>query len=254
MRMRSFRLLAMLVVSGTMFGHSGQLLAPHDLLHAWSFDPGIIIPLSSTALLFARGARDIRGVSRTRAACFWSGWTFVYLSLTSPLHALGDVLFSAHMTQHELLMLVAGPLLVLSRPLVPMLWGLPIKWRKALGQWSKQSTVQHTWRATTRPLMAWWIHATALWIWHAPQLFEATLKSDWIHSLQHLSFLTSALLFWWSLFCAQRRVGYGANVLYVFTTAVHTSILGALLTFSHSVWYPIYSATTQPWGLSPLED
>jgi putative membrane protein len=85
-------------------------------------------------------------------------------------------------------------------------------------------------------------------------LFQATLSSDWIHSAQHISFLGSALLFWWSLFYAEGRTGYAFSVLYIFTTAVHTSILGALLTFAGSVWYPVYSATTTAWGLSPLED
>ncbi len=56
------------------------------------------------------------------------------------------------------------------------------------------------------------------------------------------------------MFYADSRTAYGANVLYVFTTAVHTSILGALLTFSHVLWYPAYSSKTHLWGLTPLED
>jgi cytochrome c oxidase assembly factor CtaG len=103
-------------------------------------------------------------------------------------------------------------------------------------------------------MTAWWVHAAALWGWHIPRLFDATLESDWIHSAQHLSFLGSALLFWWSLFYAHGEARYGASVLYVFTTAVHTSILGALLTFSSGVWYPAYLRTTSAWGLTPLED
>jgi putative membrane protein len=235
-------------------GHEGEPLEPHDLWGAWSFDPGIIIPLALTAIVFTVGARTSRGVSRAQFACFWSGWIFLVLSLVSPLHPLGEALFSAHMAQHEILMLAAAPLLVLSRPLVPMLWGLPMAWRRGLGQWSKRPSVQRMWRGLTRPFAAWWIHAVALWIWHAPQLFQATLNNEWIHSAQHLSFLGSALLFWWSLFYAHGRGSYGASVLYIFTTAIHTSILGALLTFARSVWYPAYSRTTQAWRLTPLED
>jgi putative membrane protein len=158
------------------------------------------------------------------------------------------------MAQHEILMLVAAPLLVLSRPLVPMLWALPIAWRRGLGGWSKTPGVQHVWRMITQPLTAWWVHAAALWLWHAPNLFQATLGSAWIHSLQHLSFFGSALLFWWSLFYAHGRASYGASFLYVFTTAVHTSILGALLTFAKTTWYPAYASTTSAWSLTPLED
>jgi putative membrane protein len=75
-----------------------------------------------------------------------------------------------------------------------------------------------------------------------------------VHAAQHASFFLSALLFWWSLLYARGRAGYGLGVLYIFTTAVHTSILGALLTFAPSVWYPAYAPGTRAWGLSPLED
>jgi putative membrane protein len=226
----------------------------HDLWQAWSFDPGIVIPLALTAFLYARGARPLRGVSIRQLFFFWSGWLFLVIALLSPLHPLGEVLFSAHMTQHEILMLVAAPLLVLARPLAPMLWGLPMGWRKGLGRWSKGTMVRRSWRAVTNPFTAWWLQAAALWLWHAPSLFQATLKSDWVHAAQHASFLLSALLFWWSLFYASGRASYGASFLYIFTTAIHTSILGALLTFAHSVWYPAYGTAAQAWGLTPLED
>ncbi len=66
--------------------------------------------------------------------------------------------------------------------------------------------------------------------------------------------LLSALLFWWALFYAHGRRAYGSGVLYIFTTAIHTGILGALLTFAPRLWYPAYSKTTQAWGLTPLQD
>jgi len=73
--------------------------------------------------------------------------------------------------------------------------------------------------------------------------------------LQHLSFLGSALLFWWALIHGrQGLMGYGAAVLYMFTTSVHSGVLGALINFAHSVWYPAYATTTTSWGLTPLED
>jgi cytochrome c oxidase assembly factor CtaG len=158
------------------------------------------------------------------------------------------------MVQHEVLILLCAPLLVLSRPLVPMLWGLPLPWRRAIGRATKSPPVQRQWRRLTDPLSAWSLHAIALWVWHAPKLFQATLVSDWVHTAQHLSFLLSALLFWWSLFYSHGRPGYGLSVLYVFTTALHTSILGVLLTFAPSLWYPAYAGTTSAWGLTPLQD
>ena len=86
-------------------------------------------------------------------------------------------------------------------------------------------------------------------------LFRQPSRSDWIHAAQHVSFFGSALLFWWSLvlFAPGPRATELA-VLYLFTTAMHTSILGALLTFARTVWYPAYSPTAPQWGLSALED
>jgi putative membrane protein len=234
--------------------HAGELLEPHDLWSAWQFTPGVVIPLALTALLYVRGARLSRGISSCRAALFWSGWIVLTLSLVSPLHSLGEVLFSAHMVQHELLILAAAPLLVLSRPLVPLLWGLPFEWRRTAGRWSKVWAVERTWRGLTAPSAAWLLHAVALWAWHAPGMFQATLTSEWAHTAQHLSFLGTALLFWWSLFYTHGRLSYGASFLYVFTTSVHTSILGALLTFAPSLWYPAYGERTAAWGISPLAD
>jgi putative membrane protein len=159
------------------------------------------------------------------------------------------------MTQHELLMLVAAPLIVLGRPLIAFMWALPLGWSRGLGNWAKAGWVQKTWYALTIPLVAWIVHAVALWSWHIPKLFEAVLYNEWIHTLQHLSFLLSALLFWWALIHGRQGwMGYGAAVLYVFTTSIHSGLLGALLTFSHSVWYPSYIGLTTSWGLTPIED
>ena len=236
------------------FAHEGEPLEPHDLWSAWSFDAGIVIPLLVAAFLYLRGARTSRGITAKQQAYFWSGWTILALSLVSPLHPLGEVLFSAHMAQHEILMLVAAPLLVLSRPLVAFLWGLPFGWRREVGAWSKTRAVQRGWSRLTDSMTAWWLQAIALWGWHAPPMFQATIGNAWVHAAQHASFLGTALLFWWALFYAQGERNYGAGVFYVFTTAVHTGILGALLTFAPRLWYPAYAATAPAWGLTPLED
>lgn len=234
--------------------HQSGSLHPDELWTGWKLEPGAVIPLVLAACLYAAGARSSRGVTRRQSVCFWSGIGTLAFALISPLHPLGEALFSAHMTQHEVLMLLAAPLLVLSRPLVPFLWGMPPRWRRAVGQWAKAPPVQKTWRSLTRPFTASWIHAAALWSWHAPILFQATLRDEWVHTAQHLSFFLSALLFWWSLFYTRAPIGHGRSVFYVFITAVHTGILGALLAFSPIVLYPAYSATAPLWGLTPLQD
>jgi putative membrane protein len=103
--------------------------------------------------------------------------------------------------------------------------------------------------------VAFIVHGVALWVWHIPFLFQATLTNDLVHTLQHASFLGSALLFWWAIIYGKRGVAsYGAGVLYLFVTSVHSGILGALLTFTRRVWYPIYAPTAAEWGLTPIED
>ncbi len=236
------------------FAHTGEPLQPDDLWSAWEFDWGVVIPLIFSATLYATGSAKHVGLTRFQKLCFWLGWLSLVLALLSPIHPLGEVLFSAHMVQHEILMLISAPLLVLSKPLVTFLWALPIEWRRTLGRWSKESYVHRSWTFLTDPFTAWFMHAAAIWGWHIPYMFQLTLKSDLAHAAQHLSFFGSGLLFWWAVFYARGRRAYGAAILYVFTTAIHTGILGALLTFSPRIWYPAYVKTTSAWGLTPIED
>ena len=242
--------------------HGGKPHGPEDVWKTWGWEPLVVISLALSGWLYARGVRRLwresgkgAGIRKWEAAAFAGGWLALFVALVSPLHPLGRVLFSAHMTQHEILMLVAAPLLVLGRPLIPYLFALPIDWRRRLGQAGKASWLRGSWGALTNPLVAWAVHALALWIWHAPALFQATIDDEFIHTLQHLSFLVSALFFWWSLAHSRRSLmGYGAAVLYVFTTSVHSGALGALITFASTLWYPAYAETTSPWGLTSLED
>ena len=242
--------------------HDGQPLAPHDLWSAWSWEPLVVVPLLLSAWLYVRGVQALwrnagfgRGVARWEVAAFAAGWVTLALSLVSPLHRLGEVLFSAHMAQHEVLMVVAAPLLVLGRPVIPFLWALTPAWRRVAGTWSATAAVSTTWRLATLPLFAWALHAVAIWLWHAPSLYQATLGNETVHTIQHLSFLGTSLLFWWAVLHRMgSRLARPAAVIYLFTTAGHTSLLGALLTFSPRLWYPLYDATTTPWGLTPLED
>ena len=237
--------------------HPGQPLEPHDLLtrQAWTFDPLIVVPLVLTAVLYSRGNKAGRGIARWEAFAFWAGWTTLAIALVSPVHAMGEALFAAHMTQHELMMLVAAPLRVLGRPLVPYIWALPPTWRRGLARPFTSPAFERLWRQASDPLPSFCLHGAALWTWHVPRLYEVTVSNDLVHTAQHLSFLASALLFWWSLLRNPRTTGqYGIAAVYVFGTAMHSSILGALLTFAPVVWYPVYSETTWAWGLTALED
>jgi cytochrome c oxidase assembly factor CtaG len=195
-----------------------------------------------------------RGVNRGEVACFIAGWLVLAAALMPPVHTLGEVLFSVHMVEHELLMAAAAPLLVLGRPLITFLWALPQSARRDLGSLSRAGPVHGVWFFATSALVAWTVHALALWIWHLPALFEAALASEAVHSLQHVSFLGAALLYWTSLLRPRRDAeSRGAAVISLFATTLHSSILGALLTLGTVAWYPLYGDRSA-WGLTALED
>jgi len=251
-----------LAFAATAHAHGDAAPGARSPWSVWTWDAWTVALLGLSALLYARGLAALwresgvgHGVRRWEAASFAAGWIVLALALVSPLHSVGELLFSVHMTQHEVLMLVAAPLLALSRPLLAFLWGMPLAWRRTVGRAARRAPVQRSWRGVTNPLVAWCVHAVALWIWHVPALFQATLHSDLAHALQHASFLLSALLFWWALIHrGPGWMGYGAAVLYVFTTSLHGGLLGALLTLAPHPWYPAYARTAPEFGLTALED
>ncbi|MFL5448051.1 MAG: cytochrome c oxidase assembly protein, partial [Gemmatimonadales bacterium] len=102
--------------------HDGRPLTPHVLWTAWSFEPAVVIGLALTGFLYLFGLRRLwhnagsgHGVRYREALFFALGWAGLAVALISPLHQMGEALFSAHMAQHELLMVLAAPLLVLGR-------------------------------------------------------------------------------------------------------------------------------------------
>ena len=231
---------------------------PGELWSAWTLEAGVVLPIVAALLLYARGLHNVwsragegRGVRHWQAWCFAGGMLTLALSLTSPLHALGGALFSAHMTQHVLLMGVAAPLIVLGAPLTAFTWALPHRGRRAVAHVLGTGPLGTVWKFLITPVVAWLLHAAAIWIWHAPPLYAATVTSELAHTAQHVSFIGTALLFWWAL---RDRPRHGIAVLYLFTTAVHSSLLGALLAFSPDVFYAPYELTAPVWGFTALED
>ncbi len=240
--------------------HEGAPLAPHDLWGAWSWEPAVLAGLGLTAVLYARGMHRLRArtgrrvdARRREAVSFWAGWVVLAIALVSPLHPLGEALLSAHMVQHELIMVLAAPLLVLGRPLVVSLWGLSPRWRRGAG--AVLGGLRRIWRPISRVEVAWLLHAVAVVGWHSPSLYQATMDSSLMHGLQHTSFLLTALLFWWAVLSgAMLRGRHGAAIMALFATMVYTGGLGALLTLGRTLWYPAYGEAAPLWGLTPLED
>jgi cytochrome c oxidase assembly factor CtaG len=221
----------------------------------WNLDPVAIGSLLLFAGLYISGLRHMPKKIRRDAGWFFSGWIALVIALISPIHRLGGWLFSVHMIQHEMLMVAAAPLLILGRPGIVALRALPTGAARGLMHGLEKAGWIELWETITRPGLAWLIHGFALWIWHVPAFFELTFSHVWIHALQHLSFFGSALLFWYSLFRDRREESrFAAGILSLFTTAIHTSVLGALITFSPKPLYPSYIARAPYWGFSALQD
>jgi putative membrane protein len=216
----------------------------------------------ATAVAYAAGVTRLwrsagvgHGVDRRQVAAFICGWLALAVALLSPLDALAEQLFTAHMAQHELLMVVAAPLIALASPLVVFIWALPHRGRRNVMRVMRRRRIAAAWTAITAPTVVWLVHGLALWIWHMPALYDAALRSEVVHAAQHLCFFLSASLFWWGIAHGRYgRAGYGVAVVYVFATAMHSGVLGALLTFSPHVWYPLYERSATTFGLTPLED
>jgi putative membrane protein len=215
-----------------------------ELLDGW-----VVIPLFGAIVLYGIGSSRVwRGA---RALAYFTGWLTLVLALLSPFHSLAEHLFTWHMVEHEIIMAVSAPLLVLGRPIGVLLWGLPHAVRLRLTHAVRHYVVQRVWSWLTRPLNATLIHGLAIWVWHAPVLFDAAVTHEVLHRLQHLSFLVSALLFWYSLLRTSRS---GEALWHLFFTMLHTSLLGALLALSPRVLYAAQTAHSLAWGLTPLED
>jgi putative membrane protein len=225
----------------------------------WTIDPAVLAPLAFGGLLYAVGLVRLwwsagygRGVGGWQAVVFCMGWIVMAVALVTPLHDESRKFFTAHMVEHELVMTVAAPLLVVSGPLPVLLWAFPRAWRRNLARAVGTMGYLLGWDILSRPLAATIVHAAAIWIWHIPAIFDAALGSEFLHWMQHLSFLVTALLFWWSVLDARNRSG--AGVALIFVTALHTSFLGILLALARQPLFPGQARVAAAWGADPLLD
>jgi putative membrane protein len=258
--------------TGLLIAFGAAPAAAHDASGAlssastWSYDPWLLTPLYLVGIGFYVGTQKIwaaagfdHGVHRRQVAAFWAGWLVLGLAITSPLHWLGERLFSAHMIEHELMMVVAAPLIAYAKINGALLWSLPQSWRPVIGRLPTTGMIATCWRAISHPVTATALHGLALWIWHAPPFYRLALENTAAHRLQHVSFFVSGLLFWWVLFHGRgrersSRVRDGISVACLFITVLHSGLLGALLTLSPRVWFPQQGLLAADFGLTPLED
>jgi putative membrane protein len=253
------------------WGDAAQGSPAHDGAHGhgagawtWNLRPEVLGALGALVLLYARGLHNLwssaglgRSVSRRQAGAFGVAVGALVLALVSPIDVLAGQLGWVHMLQHELIMMVAAPLLVLGSTLNVLLWSLPRPARRLFG---RSTRPLRTWRIQGyifwQPVALWLLFAATIWSLHLPALYLGALRHRALHDVQHLLFLVTACLFWRVLLdpLSRLRLSPILGVLYLFTTTLHASALGVFMAFSPQVWYPDYERTTPAWNLAPLED
>jgi cytochrome c oxidase assembly factor CtaG len=232
-------------------------------LRSWVFDPWLLGALLVAAGVYLRGWLGLnrRDPSRWQVghlAAFFGGLVTIYLALASPIEPFAALLLRVHMVQHLLLMMVAPPLLWLGAPLFPLLRGLPrflrVFW---VGPFLSSPWLRRFFERLTHPLKALLLFTAATWFWHLPPVYDLALRSSAWHYLQHICFLGTALLFWYSIvrpYPARPRWSSWLLLPVLLLADLSNTVLSALLTFSDRVLYPYYAEVPRLGGLSALQD
>jgi len=264
------------VVSGSTFAPAELVHDVEALLRSW---PSILkaalgpwsfrLDVSAVVLLFSLGyligwrrlkKRRSRSGETLELGLYLASQAALSIAILSPLDRLGASLFTAHMIQHELLMMVAAPLLLLSNPLPVFLWSLPRDLRLRLGGLlTRDALLRRCLRGVTRMTVALPLYLVLFWSWHYPPVFESALRSGLIHDLQHLSFFLIGVIFWWPIINPAPRVHgpipFGFRIFYVVAAALPTMLpVMALALLAQRVLYPYYAAAPRPWGIAALQD
>jgi len=214
---------------------------------SWTFDPLQIVPTILMATLYGRRVWTLRArgtdVPTWRIGLFATGIFTLLVALVSPVHAIGEQLFSFHMLQHVLLGDLA-PLALLAGLTGPIL-------RPALA-------FLHRLRFLAHPLVALPLWAVDLYLWHLPYLYETAVRNDTVHALEHLCFFTGGLIMWLPVLetlPAPEWFGSGAKLGYIAVVRVVETVLGNVFFWAGSVFYPaVYVHRQRLWGISPLAD
>ncbi|HEX4086653.1 MAG TPA: cytochrome c oxidase assembly protein [Chthoniobacteraceae bacterium] len=217
-------------------------MTTHFLLTAWVWNPLAVLGAAAglAAYLYWFGWSTRTGWMLTAAALF-------LLTLLSPVATLADgYLFSAHMTQHILLLLVVPALALMALP--PGL-RLPDRVERLLN-----------------PMLCWCCGVGAMWLWHVPTLCDAAAESRSVSAVQTVSLLVLGAAYWWQLLapCESRRIPPLHGVGYLFAACAACTVLGIMLTFSpitvcRAYVHPVDRLGIGPmiygeWGMTPLRD
>lgn len=231
-------------------------------LASWSVPPWTTAILLLTVLLYVRGWRRLVPLRATllprwRLAAFLAGLGAIWIAAASPLDVFSNLLLSAHMLQHLVLMTVVPPLLLLGSPAAPLLRSLPRGLvRDGAGPLLGAPAVERLGRALSHPAAGLLALVLAMWGWHVPAAYELALSSPRWHGVEHACFLAAGLLFWWPVvrpFPARPRPAWAIPVYFLAGDLANTA-LAAVLTFSDRVLYPSYADAPRLFRLSALGD
>src|SRR5580700_825235 len=233
------------------------------VLASWSLDLKTVGLLLAVAALYLRGWLHLRAelprkYTTGRLAAFAGGLVVILLALVSPVDAFADMLLSAHMIQHLLLIMVAPPLLLLGQPVLPLLRGLP-RWifKDALGPFLGWRELKEVGGATVHPIVSWFTFAIVIIVWHLPRFYELALHSQAWHQGEHACFFWSAMAFWWpviGVWPTHPVWPRWAMIPYLMLADLVNTGLSAVLTFSDHVLYTSYQLAPRLWGISALDD
>jgi cytochrome c oxidase assembly factor CtaG len=232
-------------------------------LKSWMVDPTLFCLMALTGLIYVRGWLRLRKQMPERFGAaqplaFLAGLTSIFLAVSSPLDAFANLLLTAHMVQHLLLMMVAPALVLLSDPFLPLLRGLPTSVSKhGLGPFLSWKALSTFGRRLTHPSVCWIAFVSATVAWHLPPMYELALRSQTLHALEHICFLGTGILFWWPViqpWPSRPQWPYWAMIPYLFLADFQNTALSAYLIFCDRVVYPTYAAAPRLPGMSALED
>jgi putative membrane protein len=240
-----------------------MLPASKAIFAEWT--PPIVLTgiLIFTGILYTRGWLAIRRTRRgqfslLRLGSFLGGLGIIWLAIASPLDGFADVLLSAHMVEHLLLMSFAPPLLLLGYPLVPLLRGLP---RGVvvplLGPVLRTRTLRQLAHTLTTPIVAWLAMNLIFLGWHIPAAYDFALEHERWHEFEHMCFLGTSILFWWPVvrpWPTRARSGDWLLLPYLIMADIVNTALSAFLAFCDRPVYPYYLREPNPFGISPLSD
>ncbi|HEV2723739.1 MAG TPA: cytochrome c oxidase assembly protein [Thermoleophilaceae bacterium] len=224
----------------------------------FSFDPAVIALLLGAVALYARAVRVLaaRGykVPAGQRAAWYAGIGLTAAGLLSPIDGLGEELLLAHMGQHLLIADLAAPLLLIGARSPVYAFLLP---RPVLVPLARRTGLRRLLRKLRRPLVAIPVWVAILYGWHLQFAFEAALRNDFVHALQHQSFVLGALLVWWSVIEPKRRRLPGElwKVPYILGARLSGMFLGmAFILLRTPAYVDFYGRTAPEHGFSPITD